>query len=79
MSKLYGTKELKAARIRKNWSQQELADIIRVQAGVKASQSLVQKWENGVRPIVLDTAIAVARILNTSIDKITERRDVTAG
>lgn len=76
MTKLYATKELKKARIRKNWSQQEFGGILRVQCGVKASHSAVQKWEDGRRPIMPETALEMARILRVQVDEIVERREV---
>ena len=76
MTKLFATKELKAARVRKGWSQDELASMLRAQAGIRASQSAVQKWENGVKPVVPDTALELARMLHVGVDKIVERREV---
>ena len=62
--------------MRKGWSQDELAKMLRANSGIRASQSAVQKWENGVKPVVPDTALELARMLQTDVDKIVERKEV---
>lgn len=76
MTKLFATKQLKAARVRKGWSQAELAGMLRAQAGIRASQSSIQKWENGVKPVLPDTALELSRMLGVkNVDELVERKE----
>ncbi len=73
-SSLYATNRLKKAREARGWSQAEMATMFSLETAIEVSQSLVQKWEIGERPITPDTALELARFMKVDIRDLVKRK-----
>lgn len=58
---------VRAARVARGWSQEELASRLAEHAGVKLGQSGIVRLEKGDRPTRLDEALAIARFLGLDL------------
>lgn len=76
MTKMFANKKMKERRTELGISQTELADLLRAGGDVRVSYSLVQKWEQGIKPLTPTAALEVARMLKISVDQIIERKEV---
>lgn len=59
-------KRIRALRVAQGWSLEELA------SRAKLSQSTLSRIENGQRRLALDSLVALARALDTSLDQLVE-------
>lgn len=67
---LYATKLLKALRIEKGFTQEEMADLMMVILDRNVSHSTYQKWEQGTNPVKLKDAVKISRELGARIKEL---------
>lgn len=72
--KYYPTAAFTQYRMDRDWSQQQMADYLTLQLGRPVSKSLVQKWEQGVKPVTPDSCIEIAKILQINVRELFEMR-----
>lgn len=73
-NKTYLTNMFKTWRTTIGYSQDETAEILEVLLKRKITQSMVQKWEAGKRPIDMKIAIEISRYIKVGISELIERR-----
>jgi transcriptional regulator with XRE-family HTH domain len=64
---------LMIARRRKGWTQKEMAELLNEQHGIATDQSFWSHVENGRRGISMPVFVAVADLLEVSLDYLTGR------
>lgn len=74
-SKLYVTKRLKELREEKDMTQQEFVSLMDVWLDEPVSLSLLQKWEQGQRPINPEILLEIAKYFRVEPKEIVERRE----
>ncbi|MBE6969840.1 MAG: helix-turn-helix transcriptional regulator [Ruminococcaceae bacterium] len=62
-------KRIKNLREDKDWTQQEIADMLHI------SRSAYSAYENGANAVPIDVLIQLSQIHNTSIDYLLEQTD----
>lgn len=73
-TKLYATSKLKELREANNMTQQEFLGMLDVWLDESVSLSLVQKWEQGIRPINPETLLEIAKYFKVEPKELVERR-----
>ena len=77
MMKLHLNEKAKQARIKAGLTQMDVASMLRLELGIKASVSALQKWERGAKPVTAEAALGIARILGIKeVDDIVVRKEV---
>ena len=66
-------KAAKAERLAREWSQAEMAEMLKLKGVDHVYTSLLAKIENGQREVKLDEAVAIADLLGLSIDTLLGR------
>lgn len=74
MSKLYVTSKLKELRESANMTQIDFANIMAVWLDEPISISLIQKWEQGQRPINPTALLEIAKYFKIEPKELVERR-----
>lgn len=74
VSKLYITSRLKELRQANNMTQEEFVSIMTVWLEEPISLSLVQKWEQGLKPINPTSLLEIARYFKVQPAELVERR-----
>lgn len=73
-SKLYATKKLKELREAANMTQEEFVNMMAVWLDEPVSLSMVQKWEQGQRPINPNMLLEIAKYFKVEPKELVERR-----
>lgn len=73
-SKLYPTKRLKELREAAEITQEEFVGLMAVWLDEPVSLSMVQKWEQGKRPINPNMLLEIAKYFKVEPKEIVERR-----
>lgn len=71
---IYITGALRSARETLGWTRKELADILSVSSGKEISESMVNHWERGDRPVTPDIALEISRNVQVELKDLIERR-----
>jgi len=74
MTKLYLTNKLKEWREERGWTQNQVTEFIKLHLNKDVSLSLVQKWEDGIKPITPEMAVELIKIFKISSEDLFERR-----
>lgn len=61
-------KKIKDLRKNNHWNQEQLAEMLNREFGLKTDRAMVSKWETGYQTPVLYTISCLAKIFNVSID-----------
>lgn len=61
-------KKIKDLRKKNHWNQEQLAEKLNREFGLKTDRAMVSKWETGYQTPVLYTISCLAKIFNVSID-----------
>lgn len=73
-SKLYATKRLKELREENNMTQSEFVGLLDIWLDEPVSLSIVQKWEQGQRPINPEVLLEIAKYYKVQPKELVERR-----
>ena len=60
--------KIRNLRKKNNWKQEQLAEILNKEYGLKTDRVMISKWENGYQVPVLYTISCLAKVFNVSID-----------
>lgn len=61
-------KKIKDLRKKNHWNQEQLAEILNKEFGLKTDRAMVSKWETGYQTPVLYTISCLAKVFGVSID-----------
>lgn len=61
-------KKIKDLRKKNHWNQEQLAEMLNREFGLKTDRAMVSKWETGYQTPVLYTISCLAKLFNVSID-----------
>jgi len=71
----YATTKLKELREDRGYTQKEMADLISLALGRSISESLYQKWEQGVQNLLPEQVLELSKYFRIDYKEIVEQRN----
>jgi transcriptional regulator with XRE-family HTH domain len=73
-TKYYTTPELKVERLKRDYSQEQMADFLALKLGRELSLSFYQKLEQGVATLSVELALDISAVLKRPVRELVEQK-----